>query len=157
MVIVKPEIHLAAVKDSLSAGLHNFVLGGFGGGCDWREWMQKIDMWMPFYPGDYLRDTVDLTRAEHGTYLLTMIAYWTNGESLPDRKFRAICGKEYERVMEFYVECDGRWHHKRIDMELRLARERVKAAAEKARKMVEARRKAGQLPAKGDSNDGKAS
>ena len=34
VVIVKPIIHLAAVRALPSAGLHNFVLGCFGGGRD---------------------------------------------------------------------------------------------------------------------------
>ena len=110
--------------------------------------VKKVDVWMPLYCGDYLRDTLDLTHAEHGAYFLTMIAYWTNGEALPDSRFRAICGKEYKRVSEFYVWCDGRWNHKRIDEELAKARERIATAAEKVSKMVEARRKAGQLPKK---------
>lgn len=33
-MVVKPIIHLAAVRAIPSAGLHNFVLGGFGGGRD---------------------------------------------------------------------------------------------------------------------------
>lgn len=103
---------------------------------------------MPLYPGDYLRDTIDLTHAEHGAYFLTMLAYWSNGESLTDRKFRAICGKEFGRVSQFYVVVDGRWHHKRIDEELRLARDRREMAREKAIKGVEARRAAGLLPKK---------
>lgn len=110
--------------------------------------MIRIDTWMPFFPGDYLRDTTDLTHAEHGAYLLTMMAYWTNGESLPDRKFRAICGKEFGRVSQFYIWEGNRWHHKRIDLELAKARARAAAAHERAMKMVEARRKAGQLPPK---------
>lgn len=103
---------------------------------------------MPLYCGDYLRDTVDLTHAEHGAYLLTMMAYWSGGESLPDRKFRSICGKEFERVQEFYSLCDGRWHHKRIDEELGKARANQRAARQKALKGVDARRKLGQLPKK---------
>lgn len=90
--------------------------------------MSRVDVWMPFFIGDYLRDTVDLTHAEHGAYILTILAYWSNGESLPDRKFRAICGKEFKRVSEFYVWCDHRWHHKRIDDELEKARSRMRVA-----------------------------
>lgn len=102
--------------------------------------MIKTDVWMPFYTGDYTRATVDLTHAEHGAYLLTMIAYWDNGESLPDRRFRAICGKEFERVHEFYSMVDGRWHHKRIDEELEKARQRRRSAQEKALKGVVAKK-----------------
>jgi uncharacterized protein YdaU (DUF1376 family) len=106
--------------------------------------MADIKAWMPFYCGDYLRDTIDLTRAEHGSYVLCIMAYWVNGESLTDKKFRAICGRELPRVSEFFVKCEGRWHHKRIDEELKKARDRQRVAHEKAIKGVEARRKAGQ-------------
>lgn len=107
--------------------------------------MIKIDVWMPFYIGDYQKDTSDLSNAEHGAYLKTILAYWSNGESLPDRKFRVLCGKEFQRVSEFYSLEGGRWHHKRIDEELRKARERAAVAHDKAMKMVEARRKLGQI------------
>lgn len=103
--------------------------------------MIKIDVWMPLYVGDYLRSTVDLTKAEHGSYLLSIMAYWDKGESLEDSKMRAICGKEYYRVTEFYSMVDGRWHHKRIDEELSKARERALKAHEKSLKGVEARRR----------------
>jgi hypothetical protein len=36
VVLVKPVIHLAVARVSLSAGLHIFVLGRFGSGCDGR-------------------------------------------------------------------------------------------------------------------------
>lgn len=98
--------------------------------------VHKIDIWMPLYVGDYMKDTADLTRAEHGSYLLSMMTYWTNGESLPDNRFRAICGKEFERIKDFYSFVDGRWHHKRIDEELAKCRERMKKAKERSMKGV---------------------
>ena len=96
--------------------------------------MSRIDVWMPLYIGDYLKDTISLTRAEHGAYLLSMMEYWSKGESLPDRHFRGILGKEFARVSEFYSMVDGRWHHKRIDEELAKAREKLRKAQEKSKK-----------------------
>jgi uncharacterized protein YdaU (DUF1376 family) len=113
--------------------------------------MNSHDVWMPFYWGDYWRDTVDLTNAEHGVYIRTIGAYWCRGESLPDKQFRAICGREFDRVSQFYVYVAGRWHHKRIDQELAKARARIEMSREKARKMVEAKRKLGLLPPEKES------
>lgn len=95
---------------------------------------------MPIYIGDYLGDTGHLTRAQHGSYLISMFHYWRAGESLPHDKFKAICGKEFDKVSEFYVLEGGRWHHKRIDEELTKARARLESARAKALKGVAARR-----------------
>lgn len=105
---------------------------------------------MPLYIGDYLKDTQDLSRAEHGTYLLVMMAYWSDGESLPDHKFRSICGKEFGRVSHFFSLESGRWHHKRIDEELEKARNRMAASKLKSRLGVLARRRKS-LPQAGES------
>lgn len=102
--------------------------------------MSQIKIWMPLFIGDYLADTIGLTNAEHGAYLLSMMAYWRKGESLTQKEMRAACGKDFERVTEFYVWCDHRWHHKRIDIELAKARERSEVARAKALKGVAARR-----------------
>lgn len=41
--------------------------------------MTKSDVWMPIYCGDYLKDTSDLSLAEHGAYFKLMMAYWQKG------------------------------------------------------------------------------
>lgn len=110
--------------------------------------MNTHSIWMPLYVGDYLGDTIGLNNAEHGAYLLSMMKYWRKGESLTDGELREVCGKEFVRVSRFYVLCDGRWHHKRIDAELAKSAEKMKSFHDKAAKMVEARRRAGQLPPK---------
>ena len=109
----------------------------------------KVGIWMPLYVGDYLADTIDLNNREHGSYLRCMMKYWTKGEALTEREISQICGRDVLRIKEYFVWCDERWHHKRIDAELRVAWNRKQEAREKAMKMVEARRRLGQLPPKG--------
>lgn len=92
----------------------------------------RPDTWMPFYIGDYLADTMHLTRDQHGAYLLLIMAYWRNSGALldDDTALAAVtrCGpaewRKLRRVMEPFFQIEGgRWHHKRIDKELQNAAE----------------------------------
>jgi len=49
-----------------------------------KELRMKQDMWMPLWTGDYLKDTMGLSRAEHGSYMFLIMAYWNRGGPLPD-------------------------------------------------------------------------
>ena len=109
----------------------------------------QVRIWMPLYIGDYVSDTIDLSHAEHGAYCLSMFFYWRKGESLTDGEFKNIAGKEFQRIAKFFIWCDGRWHHKRIDKELSLASIRMKVARDKSLKGVQRRRELGQLPTTG--------
>ena len=100
---------------------------------------------MPLYIGDYVADTIGLSNAEHGAYLRCIMAYWMAGESLEDRRLKEICGREFNRVQQFFVWEGHRWHHKRIDAELRDADNKMKVARDKAMKGVLARRAKGLL------------
>lgn len=91
---------------------------------------------MPLYPGDYLRDTIGLTKAQHGAYLLAIMAYWVKGESLTPQELREICGREVNRIHRFFVLENDRYHHKRIDFELEKSREMMESARRKAMKGV---------------------
>jgi uncharacterized protein YdaU (DUF1376 family) len=95
----------------------------------------QTDVWMPFYIGDYLRDTMHLSTEEHGAYLLLLLAQWTGGP-LPDndRLLRRITRCDEANwvtvkatLREFFVIADGHW------TQLRLERERIHAQNRKRR------------------------
>lgn len=102
--------------------------------------MSKVDIWMPIYIGDYLRDTQDLTLEEHGAYMLLMMHYWMregnigNDVSRIARACRAdekTCGF----ILGFFFETDGlSYRHKRIDEELEKAHNRRESASENGKK-----------------------
>lgn len=97
---------------------------------------------MPLYVGDYLADTMHLTRDEHGAYLLLLMAYWRRGGPLPDEaaSLAAIAHASIEewmhtlctRIKPFFHVVEGLWHHKRVDSELakanRIIEQKTKAA-----------------------------
>ena len=95
---------------------------------------------MPFYVGDYLRDTQHLTAEQHGAYLLLLMACWTLG-ALPDNerelariaKLSIIKWRRFLSNFEnfFAKNSDGLWHQKRIDRE-RQHIDAVKAVRSKA-------------------------
>lgn len=105
----------------------------------------RPDSFMPFYIGDYMRDTLRLSTLHHGAYLLLLCAYWADGGPLGDddeslaaitrlsmadwKRARAVLGK-----LPFFDVRDGRWHQKRADEEIAKAvasYERRRAAGEK--------------------------
>jgi len=107
----------------------------------------RPDTWMPLYIGDYLADTMHLSHAQHGIYMLLIMAYWRNSGPLPaDNSQLAAIAKcspsEWRKhlpvIGKFFHISRNYWEHKRIDAELASAakntQERSKAGSEGARK-----------------------
>lgn len=87
----------------------------------------RPDTWMPIYIGDYLADTMHLSYAEHGAYLLLIFAYWRSGGPLPDsdRELAGICRATPKQwrdmrptMARFFQVEDGVWRHRRIEQEI---------------------------------------
>lgn len=97
-----------------------------------------------FWIADYLKDTGDLSVAEHGAYLLLLVEYYGRGP-LPDdlvrlnRICRATTADEQQAVKQvaqrfFPVNGDGQRHNKRADAELAKATEAIREMSEAGRK-----------------------
>lgn len=91
--------------------------------------------YLPFYFNDYLGDTTHLTMAEHGAYLLMIVAYWKNGGPMPAdevlfAKMVRASPKEWQAVrltlLQFFKVMDGAWVHNRIDRELAAYAEKIR-------------------------------
>lgn len=79
---------------------------------------------MPIYIGDYLRDTAELSDAEHGAYLLLLMHYWLKGGEIGsdvDRLARvARTQPETARfILGYYFTLEnGNYKNKRADIEM---------------------------------------
>lgn len=92
--------------------------------------------YIPFYPADYLADTMHLTLEEHGAYLKLLMVLWRAGGWLEDddKKISVILGVGIKKwkslkpsITPFFAYEEGRF------CQLRLSRERI-LAAEKRQK-----------------------
>lgn len=97
---------------------------------------------MPLYVDDYLADTFELERHEHGAYLLLILAYWKNRGPLADddevlRRLAKASRREWSSIRSmvspFFEITSGFWRHGRIDHELQKAAGVSMAAAENAK------------------------
>ena len=94
----------------------------------------KVDIWMPIYIGDYLRDTQNLTAEEHGVYFLLLMYYWQKrGNIGSDIKRLAIVAKSTPEttgyILDMFFELsDGNYCNKRADKELGDAQARSDSA-----------------------------
>ena len=106
--------------------------------------MSGANIWMPLYIADYLADTAHLTQAQHGAYLLLLMAMWRRGGRLPDddKELAAITRstrhgwKQNIRpaLATFFLIADGAWTQRRLTKELQRAVERYKTKVENGRK-----------------------
>ena len=113
--------------------------------------------WMPLYVADYLRDTRQLTPAEHGAYLLLIMEYWTAcGLPDDDGKLARIVGmsssewrKAKPTVQAFFTEG---WKHGRIDVEIAKAEAKHERRSEAGKRGGIAKANAKQNPSNATSN-----
>ncbi len=108
----------------------------------------RPDSFMPLWIGDYLADTMRLTRDQHGGYLLLIMSYWRDGKPLPDddEALGAVTRstpKEWKKLRpilsKFFKIGDGVWRHGRIDQELQKAAENYSFKVERAKAGAAAR------------------
>lgn len=104
---------------------------------------------MPLCIGDYLADTMHLSCTEHGAYLLLIMAYWKTRGPLPDEdnylaRTTRLSVAEWRPirciVAQFFTIRNRRWHHKRIESELKRRLEAYSARRESAIKTNKKRR-----------------
>jgi uncharacterized protein YdaU (DUF1376 family) len=109
---------------------------------------KKTDAWMPLWIGAYLADTMRLTTLQHGAYFLMLLAYWRDGEALPDddEDLRSITKtekaewKKLRPVMaNFFVVGNGVWWHKRVESELASSKQRAEKSVERAKAAAQTR------------------
>lgn len=83
--------------------------------------------YLPWFVGDYLADTLLLTRDQHGGYLLLLATMWNAGGSLPNdpavlAQVTKASPKEWEKLapvlLPFFTLKDGRLTSKRLSKEL---------------------------------------
>lgn len=95
--------------------------------------------WMPFFIGDYLKDTRILSQGQHGAYVLLLFHYWESRKPIPydeaqqNRIALAFSDEEADNVRfvlnEFFQKTGSGYIHKRLDELI----EKANAKAEKSR------------------------
>lgn len=108
--------------------------------------MSDISAWIPLSIGDYIADTMHLTTEEHGAYFLLIMHYWRTGGAIPAdaqtiKNVTKISQKKCEKVLRFFEKKDGFLFHKRIEQEIKNARERVEKQRKRTQAATQARRK----------------
>lgn len=103
--------------------------------------MSKADAWMPLYIADYLRDTMHLTRDQHGAYMLLLMACWTRGGRLANDAGQ-LAGMVKATAAEWRKLAPVILPYFRVDGD-QLVNMRVVEEWEKAQRLSEARRETG--------------
>lgn len=112
--------------------------------------MSRSNVWMPFFIGDYLRDTAHLTASEHGAYMLLLMHAWTRGGSLPADEKRlqvmacttgAAWKRSRDTLLAFFTRDGDTYRQKRIDHELAVSKSISEQRSIAGRASAEARKK----------------
>lgn len=89
--------------------------------------MSEHWIWIPFYVGDYLRDTLHLSDRQHGAYLLILFHYYCHHRPPPDndevlariaRSSLSDWPAIRSAIAEFFDVRDGHWYHDRVEQVL---------------------------------------
>lgn len=112
------------------------------------------DPYYPWYPGDYLRDTLDLSMLEDGAYRRLLDCYFLANGNLPadPKKLYKICRamtKSEQKAIQnvtkkYFVESNNQIHNKRADVELIKRRKFIENQRIKSKLGVQARQPVGQ-------------
>ena len=116
--------------------------------------MSKQDVWMPLYIGDYLRDTMGLSTREHGIYLLLILHYWVEKQLTDDMEELMYITKIEEQhrpllekiLKKYFTHETDRFLYKRIDEELRRAKNISNRNRENGRKGGRPKKHTGKNP-----------
>lgn len=109
----------------------------------------SLNNWYPFYVGDYMRDTAQLSMIEHGAYRMLLDHYYSTGNPLPanEKQLHRIC-RAFDKqeqdaiafVLHLFFEHDKKndcYKSKRVDKELKkkndISEKRSQAAKNKGK------------------------
>jgi uncharacterized protein YdaU (DUF1376 family) len=93
--------------------------------------------YLPFYVGEYLRETRHLTLEQHGAYVLLLLEYWWKS-CLPDddvqlARIVGVSPAEWRKLkpaLKGLFQDD--WRHERIDKQIKKSKDKIKKARESA-------------------------
>lgn len=97
--------------------------------------------WYKFYPGDWIRDTGDLTLEEKGAYFTLINHYYSTRQPIPTdiHKLKRILNTTLQKTRKFlpifrrfFEEKNDLFHHKKIDFELDKALKKSEIASANA-------------------------
>ena len=108
--------------------------------------MAKYNKYMPFWVGDYLRDTTHLTAQRHGIYTLLIFHYWSN-ECLPSdieeiymitKAFNDSVKKDTDYILQHFF--TDNYKHERIEQSLADSKNKYQKRVDAQAKSVASRK-----------------
>jgi uncharacterized protein YdaU (DUF1376 family) len=99
--------------------------------------------YMPLFPADFLADTLHLSAAEIGQYMLILMAMWRNGGYLPDddAMLARVARETLSPAVRAMLDNDGKGRicQKRLLRELDYCKQRSRARSEAGKRGAEAK------------------